>query len=650
MRTMVKLLPLLLLLGLTGSVLAQGDGGPPDIPIQVFSSQDGIVAGGKMRIAVVYEVPARYHIQINEFLYANPPEGGPLDLGAPILTPTRKWEGEPILAGRTIVIYDATLAAGTPLGEPSLKLLVGYQACVEEPVFACFPPEEREITLTLRVVASGAEISATHASYFSKAPPPESGETVPPTGATDAGALEPVRDQPPTGQPGLESPTQPAATPGSSAGSPPPQGGSIHEGLAARLREALEHGSWIAFLLVFIAGFLTSFTPCVYPMIPITIGYVAGASRGRLSGFVLSLFFVLGIAVVYSALGVAAALSGGIFGAALQSKAALIVIASVFVMMGASMLGAFDLSIPSSLQTKLQSGRRGGWIGAVLMGGITGLVASPCVGPVLVVLLTWVAQVGRPLYGFGLLFTFALGLGLLFLVLGTFVGAMKGLPRAGAWMETVKHYFGWIFLGLAAFYLRTVIGPTWATILYGALLIVLATQTGAFTPLTAEAGKGAHWRKGIGIVLAVLGTGMMLSGIFTQYGWRATGSTGPFTVGQQTVSGSVAWRTDEGPALARARAEGRAVLIDFTAEWCAACHELDRETWTDPEVARELADFVALRIDLTRNTPENDAIRDRWKVAGLPTVIVLNGDGGEVERFFGFRPPEQVLPLLRRAG
>lgn len=425
--------------------------------------------------------------------------------------------------------------------------------------------------------------------------------------------------------------------------------GSIHEGLAAKLRDALARGSWLAFLLVFVAGFLTSFTPCVYPMIPITIGYVAGASRGRLSGFILSLFFVLGIAIIYSTLGVVAALSGGIFGAALQSKAALVVIASVFLLMGVSMLGAFDLSLPSGLQTRMQTGRRGGWAGAVLMGGITGLVASPCVGPVLVVLLTWVAQVARPLYGFGLLFTFALGLGLLFLVIGTFVGAMKGLPRAGAWMETVKHYFGWIFLGLAAFYLRNVIGPVWATILYGALLIIFATQIGAFSSLSSDAGKGAVWRKGIGIVMAVLGIGLMLSGMLTQQGWRREGGRAVQAEGPSAPSGAgPAWRIDEQAAVAEALAGGQPVLIDFTAEWCAACHELDRDTWSDPEVAGELARYVTLRVDLTRKTPETDAIRSRWKVAGLPTVIVLSGKGDEVERFFGFKPPAQVLPLLRR--
>jgi thiol:disulfide interchange protein DsbD len=285
------------------------------------------------------------------------------------------------------------------------------------------------------------------------------------------------------------------------------------------------------------------------------------------------------------------------------------------------------------------------------MGGITGLVASPCVGPVLVVLLTWVAQVGRPLYGFGLLFTFALGLGLLFLVIGSFVGAMKGLPRAGAWMETVKHYFGWIFLGLAAFYLRNVIGPTWATILYGALLIVFATQIGAFTSLSTETGKGAQWRKGIGIVLAVLGISMMMSGLLTQQGWRRAGGRALQTSGSNLpTAGGPGWRTDEQTALAEALANGRPVLIDFTADWCAACHELDRDTWSDPEVAGELARYVALRIDLTRKTPETDSIRNRWNVAGLPTVIVLNGKGNEVERFFGFRPPAQVLPLLRQVA
>lgn len=608
---------------IAGAFPALAQDGPPDVPIRAVANRDGVEPGGSVRIAVIYDVPRQHHIQQNEFFFAQPAEGETFTLGDPALPASTAFDGEPVFAGTVKVLYELRVPAGTQAGDRALKLKAGYQICSESPVFACFGPEERDVELALRVLPPGAVAQPMHADLF-------------PGDATGGGG---------PGAPRVE--TAPAQTgdTGVTTSSEPPPGGGLQEGLAARLRAALAKGSWFAFLLVFFAGFLTSFTPCVYPMIPITIGYVAGASRGRLSGFFLSLFFVLGIAIVYSTLGIAAAFGGAVFGSALQSPIALVVIAAVFLLMGVSMLGAFDISLPSGFQTKLQSGPRSGPIGAVIMGGVTGLVASPCVGPVLVVLLAWVAQVGRPVYGFTLLFTFAAGLGLLFLVLGTFVGAMRGLPRAGAWMESVKHYFGWIFLGMAIFYLRTLLGPTITAIAAGALLILLATQIGAFTPLTPEQAKHSTWRKGIGIVLAVLGIGLMTSGLFAHQGWKLALQQGGGGTAVHEVG--LAWRTDQDGALGDALAQGRPVLIDFTAEWCAACHELDKETWSHPDVMKELDRYIALRLDMTRNTPETASLDERWDVQGLPTVIILDSKGKEAHRFFGFRPAEQVLPLLR---
>ena len=640
MRAFVRVVLCLgIMAGGAALAFAQGDGEAPKVPIHVYASQDGIPPGGHMRLAVEYDLPADYHIQVNELLYAEPVEGEPFRLGPQQLPNTVLWEGDPVLKGKVVVIYDLEIGADTPPGERSLRIRAGYQACSERPIYACYPPEEAEVLLPIAVVGPGTASKPLHAEIFGKAPPPESADAEQPRLGTSQPVVEPPADwipQSPDAAPGI---SKPEATPKA----------SLQEGLAQKLRNALAKGSWIAFLIVFLAGFLTSFTPCVYPMIPITIGFITGASRGRFSGFVLSLFFVLGIAIVYSTLGLVAALSGGIFGSALQSTPVLVVIAAVFLAMGASMLGAFNLTIPSGFQTKLQSKRRGGWIGAVMMGGITGLVASPCVGPVLVVLLTWVAQVGRPLYGFTLLFVFAAGLGVLFMILGSFVGALKSMPRAGAWMDTVKHYFGWIFLGLAIFYMRTVIGPNGTMIAAGILYILFATHFGAFSSLSADAGAGARWRKGIGIVVVVLGVSAMLHGLMSHYGWRDAMPVGSTAV-KGTVGSTVGWRGDESAALADARGAGRPVLIDFTAEWCGACHELDKLTWSDPTVSATLGGFVALRLDMTRKNPETEAIRSRWKVSGLPTVIVLDRRGNEVDRFFGFRPPEQVLPLLQRAA
>jgi thiol:disulfide interchange protein DsbD len=262
------------------------------------------------------------------------------------------------------------------------------------------------------------------------------------------------------------------------------------------------------------------------------------------------------------------------------------------------------------------------------------------------VILTWVAQVGRPLYGFTLLLTFAFGLGILFLFLGTFVAA---LPRGGAWMDSVKHIFGWIFLVLAVFYVRTLLGPNVTTIAMGIVLVLMSVQIGAFSPLTAESEKGERWRKGIGIVIAVFGIAMMGHGLMSHYGWRTP--AGGFTAANVATAphSGPTWRNDESAALMEARTNGRPVLIDFTADWCAACHELDRNTWSDAAIQKELSRFVTLRFDMTSRNETTASLGDRWKVRGLPTVIVIDGKGNEITRFFGFRPPAEVLPILTRA-
>jgi thiol:disulfide interchange protein DsbD len=614
--------------------------------MSAFVSHDGVAPGGRLQLAVVYEVPANHHIQLNDFIYAELAADQPFQLGERRLPEPVIYDEEPVFTGKVVVKYDLGVADDAPLGERTLRFKAGYQACSEKPIYACYPPDERELAVPVKIVAAGTAVRPIHPAYFGSARPPEAGRPSPPIQPMGSeGATAPAAGEAAGGKGGAWLEQAPAA-PGGTASEL-----GVQEGLATKLRGALARGSWIAFAIVFLAGVLTSFTPCVYPMIPITIGYlVRTAGGGRFSGFLLSVFFVLGIAIIYSTLGLAAALSGGVFGAALQSTTATVLIAVVFAAMGASMLGAFDLSLPSSVQTKMQLGQRGGWLGAVLMGGVTGLVASPCVGPVLVVLLTWVAQVGRPFYGFTLLFAFAVGLGLLFLILGTFVGTLRSLPRAGQWMESVKHYFGWIFLALAVYYLRTKIGETATAMSYGVLLIVFATHVGAFSALAADAGKGARWRKGIAVVLAVWGIALLGSGLMTRYGWRGTGvvaTGGPAGAGSAE---RIQWRSDEAAALAEARSSGKPILIDFTAAWCAACHELDEKTWVHAEVAQELARYVTIRLDMTDRNPETVALGSRWKVSGLPTVIVLDPEGNEVERFFGFRPAEQVLPLLRRVS
>ncbi|MBM3318455.1 MAG: thioredoxin family protein, partial [Candidatus Eisenbacteria bacterium] len=399
---------------------------------------------------------------------------------------------------------------------------------------------------------------------------------------------------------------------------------------------------------------LTSFTPCVYPMIPITISFIGGRARNRAHGFVLSLFFVLGIAVMYSALGLVAASTGAIFGAALQSPAVLIAVAAIFAAMGASMLGAFDIALPAGLQGRMTGGaQRGGVIGAILMGMVTGLVASPCVGPVLVVLLTFVAKTGNLFFGFWLLFAFACGLGLLFLVLGTFAGAMQALPGAGGWMNTVKHAFGVILVALAIYYLRTLIGPQGMRFAFGVYLVFVGTYMGAVAPLPEGAGGRARFRQGLALLSLIAGAALFLIWLAGAAGAPAlpSGAAQP-AAGEQGQAARAAhpgpdWRVNDEAALGEAVAAGRPAVVDFYADWCAACVELDEKTWIDPAVIAESQRFMAVKMDFTRRGEFSRAATARYEVKGLPTVVFFDSRGREVHRFFGFKGPAEVLRIMR---
>lgn len=219
-----------------------------------------------------------------------------------------------------------------------------------------------------------------------------------------------------------------------------------------------EQGLLSALLLVFLAGFLSSLTPCVYPLIPITISlFGASGAKGRMHGFSLSLVYVLGIALTYSVLGVLAALFGTVFGGAMQHPAVILSLVALFGVLGLSSVGLFDMRLPGDLQTKLNGVGGAGYLGAFLMGLVAGVIAAPCVGPIVAGVLLYVARQQDVVLGGGMLFVFALGLGVIFVVLGTFSSLLNKLPRAGGWMESVKVVFGAVFFGMALYYLRYVV-------------------------------------------------------------------------------------------------------------------------------------------------------------------------------------------------
>jgi len=384
----------------------------------------------------------------------------------------------------------------------------------------------------------------------------------------------------------------------------------------------------------YLGGILVSLTPCVYPMIVITVSvFGANPTKNRSRAILLSSAFVGGLCAMYTPLGVAAGLTGNLFGAALASPWVVGAIVVVLVALAASMFGFWEMALPAAWQTRLSGVGGVGPGGAFLMGLVAGILAAPCAGPVTVALLTFVGTSGNPWLGALYFLAYALGIGTLFFLVGAFAFS---LPQGGRWTESVKSLFGVAILVMAAYYLRLVwpqlaevpwrslwlLGPALVACLAGLAL-------GAVHLSLAGASPGQKVRKLLALGLLAGGASVLL--------WASL-----------TVGEAIAWRDDYSAAMAEARDQDRPVLLDFTADWCGACQELARETFSHGEVALEAQRFVAVRVDATRHTPAIEQIMEAHEVRGLPTVLLLSAEGAEEARVTEFIEAGPMLELLRQ--
>jgi len=407
-----------------------------------------------------------------------------------------------------------------------------------------------------------------------------------------------------------------------------------------------KHGAIAAVLMSFAFGFVASLTPCVYPMVPITVS-IFGATGGqttRLRGAALSAVFVLGIATLFTPMGVLSALSGKVMGSALSNAWVVGGLALLFLALASSMFGAFELALPSSLTNRLSTVGGVGFKGAFVMGLVMGLIAAPCTGPFLTGMVAVIATSKNVLLGSAALFSFALGLGVIFFVAGAF-GA--NLPKGGAWMMGIKWISGVGLAYMAFAYLRDkfapvrslVDHPSYAFGVVAALVFAIGAGLG-FTHVLAERRKSkiAHLSKPTklaSILPAVAGAAMLFTWVNLNHDVDPNAP-------------AIAWMTDENVALAKAKAEGRPMLIDFGAEWCPACKELEHETFPDANVRREAQRFVALRADLTDDDDEKvKALRKKYGIDGLPVVILLDAEGKEVVRFNEFVKADRFYSAMK---
>ena len=397
----------------------------------------------------------------------------------------------------------------------------------------------------------------------------------------------------------------------------------------SRLSDVFARGSYVlGFLLVFVGGLALNLTPCVYPLVGVTLAYFGNQSASTRRVAELAACFVGGLALTFSAVGVAAAWSGKMFGAWLASPYVLAGIASLLLLLAAANFGWLTFRMPRWM-TNWASASRPGYLGALLMGSGMGVVASPCIGPFVVGLLLMVERQASLAFGFALFCTLALGLGAPYFVLALAAGSIRRLPRSGEWLKWIEHFFGFVLIGLALYFLDPLVPNRLIMRLLPYYAAAAAIFLGFVSRAAQTAGVFSVLKRGVGLI-GVLALGILL----------VRPGRGPM----------LTFKPFDAAQLKLAVSQHKPVLIDFSADWCIPCHEMDATTFVDPQVIREAQRFERFRADLTRQTETADAGAARFDVKGVPTTVIIGSRGTPAERVAGYVGVSEMLDLLRRTN
>lgn len=392
------------------------------------------------------------------------------------------------------------------------------------------------------------------------------------------------------------------------------------------------------FLLIFLGGILTSFTPCIFPMIPITLSILGAHSlkQSRLRSFFISIIYVLGIATTYSLLGVFVAKSGMLFGSYLANPYVVGSLALLFIGLGLSFYDLYEIQLPQFIRQRIgKKNFKKNYTGAFLSGLAAGIVASPCVGPVLIALLAHVAKSQNITLGFLYLFTYAMGLGMIFIVLGTFSHLINKVPKSGPWLNSIKFVFGTILILMSAYYLRPLLSSGSLKVYIGALLVLIFLANTLFKKKPIRTWLQPQQ---IPLILILLvGFGFVIQGSFFS----------PEVHFHHNLSSN--WKPYSKQAVQAAKGS-QYVVIDFWAEWCEACHTLEKQTFSDPEVKNILDEFLLLKMDATHNTEKVSEILYQYDVVGLPYIAFIDKDGvfRKELTLTGYEKPKDFLIRLQK--
>ncbi len=439
---------------------------------------------------------------------------------------------------------------------------------------------------------------------------------------------------------------------GETANSPRPAGEELGERAEAeqdRLARLLGEQRFLAIPAFFGFGLLLAFTPCVFPMVPILSGLIAGqgANLTRRRALMLALTYVLAMSVTYTVIGVLAALLGQNIQAWFQNPWVIGIFSSLFVLLALSMFGFYDLQLPAFLQHRLtewSNRQRGGhYAGVAIMGFLSALIIGPCVAPPLIGALTFIAVTGDIALGAVALFVLSLGMGAPLLIIGASTG--HWLPRVGHWMERIKAIFGVMLLAVALWLLERILPAALIMVLWATLFIVTATYMGALQPVAHGAPSWRMLVKGLGVVLLIYGV-LLLVGV-------AAGGRDPwqplrgvsFTANAREAPRSMFRPVKTVADVERAvrEAGGRPVMLDFYADWCVSCKELERFTFSDPAVRTTLADMAALQADVTAHDAADQALLQHFGIVGPPAILFFGPDGRE-------RREQRVVGFVDAAG